>query len=134
MKKFKVLPHRADLKIKAFGRDKKELFLNTLLAMTESQKTKNLKEQIKREIKITYSDLPALLVDFLSEALYLGQVNQEVYSRVIFKRFTDKKIEGKLIGLKVKRFGEDVKAVTYHNLDIHQKEDKTWEATVLFDV
>ena len=42
-------------------------------------------------------------------------------------------IEGELIGQKVKRFGEDIKAVTHHDLDI-QQEDGIWRATVLFDI
>jgi len=133
MKRFEILPHKADLKIKAFGKDKKELFLNVLLAMTESQKAKKSKEQIKREIKINSSDLSSLLVDFLSEVLYLSQVNKEVYDNINFKKFTDRELEGKLIGLKVERFGEDIKAVTYHNLDIRQLSSGAWEATVLFD-
>ena len=40
----------------------------------------------------------------------------------------------KLTGQKVESFGEEIKAVTWHSLDIHQEEDGTWQATVLFDV
>lgn len=135
MKKFEILPHRADLKIRAFGEDKKELFLNMLSAMTKNQKPEiKITKKVKRKIKINSPNLLTLLVDFLNEALCLGQVNKEVYSSVIFKKFTDRGIEGKLIGLKVERFGEDIKAVTYHDLDINRKKDKIWEATVLFDI
>jgi len=135
MKKFEILPHRADLKIKTFGEDKKELFLNMLSAMTKSQKPEiKITKKVKRKIKINSPDLLTLLVDFLSEALCLGQVNKEVYSNVNFKKFTDRKIEGELTGQKVERFGEDIKAVTYHNLEVRQKKDKNWEAIVLFDV
>jgi SHS2 domain-containing protein len=135
MKKFEILFHRADLKIRAFGKDKKKLFLNMLSAMAKSQKPEiKIAKKVKRKIKINSPDLPVLLVDFLNEALYLGQVNKEVYSGVIFKKFTDRKIEAELIGKKVKRFGEDIKAVTYHNLEVRQKKDKTWEAIVLFDI
>ena len=135
MKKYEVLEHRADLKIRAFGKDKGELFLNMLLGMTENQRAEIKSEtKIKRNIKIESLDLKALLVDFLSEALYLGQVNKEVYLDANFTKFTDIEIEGKLIGQKVERFGEDIKAVTYHDLDIHQRKDATWEATVLFDI
>lgn len=135
MKKFEILPHKADLKIRAFGKDKKELFLNMLLGMTEGQKPKiKTTEKVKRKIQVKSLDLPALLVDLLSEALYLSQVNKEVYSNANFKKFTNIEIEGELIGQKVERFGEDVKAVTYHNLDVHQEKDGTWQATVLFDI
>jgi len=136
MKKFEILEHKADLKIRVFGKTKEELFLNVLLAMTESQKAEKEKpfKTIKREIKIKSSDLPALLVDFLSEVLYLTQINKEIYNNIKFKKFTDTELEAELPGQKVERFGEDIKAVTYHSLDVHQKEDGTWEATVLFDI
>jgi len=136
MKKFEILSHIADLKIKSFGKTKKELFLNSLLGMMESLKPEIEKSQkkIKREIKIKSPDLSALLVDFLNEVLYQTQVNREIYDNVNFNKFTDTEIKGGLLGKKVKRFDEDIKAVTYHNLDVHQKEDKTWKATVLFDI
>ncbi|XOB46720.1 MAG: archease [Candidatus Nealsonbacteria bacterium] len=135
MKKYQILEHTADLKIKAFGKTKKELFLNVFLGMIESQKPETKgNQEIKREIKIKSLDLEALLVDFLSEALYLTQVNRETYDNVKFKKFTDTEIEGELIGKKVERFGEDIKGVTYHDLDVHQREDRVWEATILFDI
>jgi len=134
VKKFEILEHKADLKIRAFGKDKKELFLNALRGMVDSQKGEGLKRQVKRKIKIKSLDLAALLVDFLSEALYLSQVNKEIYKNLEFKKFSDTRIEGELIGQKVGRFGEDIKAVTYHDLDIRQRKDRAWEATLLFDI
>ena len=136
MKRYEILEHKADLKIKVKGSSKEELFLNALLGMEEGLRpeTKETKEEIKREIKIKSIDLPALLVDFLNEALYLIQVHKEIYNSIKFKKFVDTELKGELIGQKVERFGEDIKAVTYHDLDIYQKEDGTWEAVVLFDI
>lgn len=135
MKKFEVLEHTADLKILAFGKDKKDVFLNMLLGMTEGQRAEiKDKKKIKRKIEIKSLDSKTLLVDFLSEALYLSQVNKEIYSDARFTKFIDTKIEGELLGQKVERFGLDIKAVTYHDLDIRQKKDGTWKATVLFDI
>ena len=136
MKKFEILEHKADLKIKAFGKTREELFSNMLLGMQESMKAELQKpeEKTKRKIKIKSLDLPALLVDFLSEALYLNQVNKEIYSEAKFEKFSDTEIGGELIGQKVERFGEDIKAATHHNLDVNQRRDGIWEATVLFDI
>ena len=136
MKRYKILEHKADLKIKVKGSSEEELFLNALLAMEEGLRpgTKETKEEIKREIKIKSIDLPALLVDFLNEALYLIQVHKEIYNNVKFKKITDTELEAELFGQKLERFGEDIKAVTYHGLDIHQRKDGIWEATVLFDI
>ncbi len=135
MKRFKTLEHKADLKIRAVGSDKEDLFLNMLLGMQSAlrAKVKNQKSKIKI-IKVKSLDLGALLVDFLSEILYQIQTNKEIYSKINFKKFTDTDLEVGIFGQKVERFGEDIKAATYHQLDIHQKEDKTWEATVLFDI
>lgn len=136
MKKYEILEHKADLKIRALGKIKEELFRNMLLGMEESMKPE-LKESergVKREIKIKSLDLSALLVDFLSEVLYFNQTNKESYSDAKFKKFSDTEIEAELTGQKVERFGEDIKAVTHHNLSIYQASEGEWEATVLFDI
>ena len=138
MKKFEILEHKADLKIRVFGENKEELFLNAVLAMSEIVASESSGEQFsaswRRTVLCKSQDLASLLVDFLSEVLYLIQTQREVYSDVKFKKFSDTEIEAELIGQKVERFGEDIKAVTYHNLDVHQKKDGSWEATVLFDI
>ncbi|MGC9031427.1 MAG: archease [Minisyncoccia bacterium] len=133
-KKFEILEHKADLKIRAFGKEKLELFLNAMLGMFESAKYEAEGSKIKREIKISSLDLSSLLVDFLSEVLYLSEVNQEVYDEIQFKKFSDKNIEGILIGKKLKRIGVLIKGVTYHDLEIQQRKDGVWEATILFDI
>lgn len=141
MKKYEILEHAADLKIRVFGNSKEDLFSNALLAMIDALRPETAEEKIKEEIiKIESSDLPSLLVDFLSEILYLIQINKASYNKVKFKKFTDlsvnseqAEIEAELSGEVVKRFGEDIKAVTYHNLEIKKVNDR-WEAVVLFDI
>jgi len=135
MEKYKILEHKADLKIRAFGKTREELFQNILLGMSKSQKPeiKNGKK-IKREIEIKSLDSLSLLVDFLSEILYSNQVNKEIYSDVNFTKFTDTELKAELLGQKVERFGEDIKAVTYHGLEMKQNEDGSWQVTVLFDI
>lgn len=143
MEKFKILEHTADLKIKAFGKDKKEVFENVMLGMFKGARYEAVGESsvVKREIKVSSHDLPSLLVDFLSEVLYLSEVNQEIYQQIKFKIFNDPlissgqaKIEAALIGKKLKSRGVIIKGATYHDLDIHQLKDKTWQATILFDI
>jgi SHS2 domain-containing protein len=134
MKKYEILEHKADLKIRTFGKTKGELFLNMMIAMLESMKPEGLKGRAKREIKTESNNHSTLLVDFLSEVLYLSQVNKEVYTNIKFQKLTDTKLEGDLVGQKFERIGLDIKGVTYHSLDIHQKKNRTWEATVLFDI
>lgn len=131
---FEILSHPADLKIRAFGKTKKELFLNMLKAMTSilSTETGNLEERI-RPLKVKSIDTASLLVDFLNEILYLTQVHREIYTDIKFKRLTDQEIKGEMIGQPIDKFQEDIKAATYHGLEVQEKPEG-WEATVLFDV
>ena len=151
--KYEILEHKADLKIRVFGKTREELFENAMVGMFGGAKyepsfvktTEGKMEGVEREIKISSFDLPSLLVDFLSEVLYLSEVNREVYQKIQFKKFTETpkqnkfatgpvEIEGILIGKELKTIGVIIKGVTYHSLDIRQKEDKTWEAIILFDI
>lgn len=134
-KNYEILVHPADLKIRAFGKTKEELFLNMILAMSESLKPgiKKPLQQAKKEIKVESSDLGALLIDFLSEILYLIQTNKEIYNKIKFKKFTDTGIEAEIYGQEMEGFGEDIKAVTYHDLVVKKVNDH-WEGVVLFDI
>ena len=132
--KYEILEHTADFKIRAFGRDKKVLFENTMVGMFEGGEYEKEGKEIKRKIEISSFDLSSLLVDFLSEVLYLAEVNQEVYFKVDFKKFSEKEIKGTLVGKGLKSIRVQIKGVTYHDLDVHQREDGTWAATILFDI
>jgi len=134
MKNFKILEHSADLEIRVWGRSKEELFKKTMLAMEQALKPKIKNREIQTKIKIESENLEALLVDFLSEINYLNEVNQEIYQKIKFEKFFDTEIEADLFGKKVERFGLQIKGVTFHNLDIHQREDGLWEATIIFDI
>lgn len=145
MKKYEILEHTADLKIRAFGKTKEELFLNMAQGMQAAlrPKIKNkisppkagppLVEKIKI-IKVKSANLETLLVDFLSEILYLIQVNKEVYDEIKFLKFSDAEIKTEISGKTVESFGEDIKGVTYHDLEIKKNQLGIWQATVLFDI
>ncbi len=134
MKKFEILEHEADLKIRVLGKSKKELFKNAMIGMESVLRPegKGPKSEPK-EIKIKSNDLNSLLVDFLSEINYLNEVNKEIYNKIKFAKFSDKELEGELSGYKVEGFGLVIKGATYHNLEIKQK-NKIWQATILFDI
>lgn len=133
MEKYEILEHTADIKIKVFGQSKEELFLNALFAFSEIQKPKKINETVKQPIKVSSLDSPALLVDFLNEVLYLSQTNKQAYDKITFTKFTEKEIEGELEGCRIEGLEEEIKAATYHSLELKQQ-DNMWQAIVLFDV
>ncbi len=133
--KYKILDHISDLKIKVLGKNLPELFENAVLAIRECLRPEiEIPEKnTKSKIKIKSADLSSLLVDFLSEVLYQTQVNKEIYYKVKFDKFSDTELEAELFGKKVRRFGLEIKGVTYHNLEI-KKIKNHWQAIIVFDI
>lgn len=142
--KYQNLEHTADLKIRAFGKDKEELFANMALGMFENivdSKDIEKDQPVKRKIKVKSGDLPSLLVDFLSELVTLSDINNEVYlnyelrimSREAGASGGNYELVGIATGYKVKRLKLEIKAVTYNDLKIEEKNGK-WIAEVVFDI
>ncbi len=133
---YEVLPHTADLRIRAWGKTREELFRNSLLGMSSVMQPEVVSRgggDIRRGVTLSSPDSAALLIDFLSEALALSQVNREVYTDVTFDELSGKSLQGTLIGLPVPEFEKDIKAVTYHGVEIKETDDG-FEATVIYDV
>lgn len=145
-KDFEIVPHTADLKLRVYGTSKEELFKNALVGMFQSLKPiapncvyehdrlicKNL--PISREIGTDSPDEEALLVDFLSSALYFSDVHNEVYLDVEFTIFESTKLAGMLKGVPITGLQEsEIKAVTYHDLKLHL-ENGIWQTDIVFDI
>jgi SHS2 domain-containing protein len=144
MKNFQVLPHTADLRLKVLGRTKKELFRNAVIGMFQSaypraDKCWRLKNRLicaalpqKHKIKIKSNDIGSLLVDFLSEALYFSDIKNEAYLDAKINKLSDTFLEAEIRGVKITGFKIELKAVTYHELNI--KKNKYWETIIIFDI
>ena len=133
---FEVLSHTSDLKIRAYGNEKKELFKNMLVGMFASIHPTFIKEAAKTEhsFEVHASDIELLLVDFLSHALYLSDIHKEAYVDVAIDEMSDLHIVGRFVGRQIRYFEEcEIKAVTYHDLKV-EKTDDGYTATVLFDL
>jgi SHS2 domain-containing protein len=146
MKDFEVLPHTADLKIRAYGSTLKELFNNALKGMfTSIHPLTSLCSYVhdrlvcaalpqQHSIEVTAPDLESLLVNFLSEALYLSDANDEAYLQADIEDLTDQHIKAIIYGVAVEGFEVvEIKAVTYHDLKI-EKIDGLWQTDIVFDI
>ena len=86
------------------------------------------------EVKLEAPDMEQLLVDWLSELLYLSDVEETLFCEFEVK-IRGNKLEGKARGEKIDLarhgFNTEIKAVTYHMLEI-DKVNNTVQ--VLFDI
>jgi len=134
-KKYEILEHPAELRLKIYGKTLEELFSNAAEAMADTLATSDKRQAQKTEkenLKIQSVDTNSLLVDFLSEILAKSQINKCVYC-VSKLKTQNSKLEAKLLGFSVDHFDEDIKAVTYQDLNI-QKIDDTWQTVLVFDI
>jgi len=145
-KDFEALSHTADIKIRVYGKTLEELFRNALIGMFQSIGPQAPNCIIRNDclvcpelpkhhdIQVRSPDRIALLVDFLSEALYLSDVYNEAYLDAIIHELTETDIKATLHGIAVTGFEVvEIKAVTYHQLSIKQV-DGMWQTEIVFDI
>jgi len=132
----------ADTAFEAFGKNEAELFENAALAVSfVMAETKKLKPKEKKEILLKAKNLEQLLHDFLSEIVFLKDVEQTIYSKFKVKISKEKekyKLKAQILGQKISEMGPetvktDVKAVTWHQFAI-EKTKKGFVARVILDV
>lgn len=135
--KFKFLEHPADIKLRVFGANLPELFINAALGMMTflyGEKTIKAQKLVtnKKSIEISGDNLEMLLVNWLNEILFLSDIHNCVYVEYKIIEFIENKIVAKIGG-----YGavaqDEIKAVTYHELSIKQVDDG-WQAEVVFDI
>jgi len=114
MKKFEFLSHTADVKIRVYGKNVKEIINNSLLALKGFWKPKLTKIKIEREIKVESNNEVNLLIDFLSEVLAETYIEKAIFVKFEPQEIASYFLSGKIIGYKFTSLSKDIKAITYH--------------------
>lgn len=132
---YEILSHTADVRVRVSAPDLKALFEDALHGMFAILEPSATERAVERTVRVDSADLTALLVDFLNETLSLALTQVESYDRIA--RF-DIDVEtcavsAVLTGHGVTGFGDDVKAVTYHEAELVHG-PSGWETMLVFDV
>jgi len=147
MKPYELISHTADIGLKVNGKTLKELFENAAKGMFEiitglsnlSNLTRLEKKGLEKtiEVKKEVEDFEELLVDWLSELLYI--VNKE---HIYFNGFKVVKLDnsgiigkakGSKIGPRELTLQTEIKAVTFHGLKIEEN-TQGFSCSIIFDV
>ncbi len=138
MQAFRVLEHPADVGFEAFGATLEEVFANAARALVHLQvELDSIKTREEVPVRVEGGDLASLLVNWLSEILFLQDAEGW-----LFGEFEVKSLEARFL-LAVAR-GERldpgrhqlkllVKAITYHQLAL-EKTAPGWRAQVYVDI
>ena len=135
---YELIDHTADIGVKAYGKTLSKCFENAAKGMfdiiTDNSEIENIGQYT---IELKADDLEQLLVDWLSELLFLNSANNLVFG--FFKINLDEKqisLSAKVFGEKYDiskhKMGAEIKAVTYHMLEVKNK--KPYHVQVLFDI
>ena len=138
MKTYELIDHTADVGLKAYGKTLSEAFENAAKGMFDIITDNSEIESIGQyDIELEAPNLEQLLIDWLSELLYLNSSRNQVFG--FFKVDLDEKnnkltakIFGEKFSLSKHKIGAEIKAVTYHILEVKKK--KPYHVQVLFDI
>lgn len=140
--KWEHFEHTADIGIRGYGKTLEEAFENVAIALFEVMvDTSKVEKKTIKEVEAEGEDLQSLLYNFLEQLLIIHDIEG-----LVFRDF-EVKIEKTNRGykLKAKAYGEEldlekhepkeeVKAITYHEMEIKQLEDGTWVAQLVPDI
>ena len=120
-----------------YGDTQEDLFVNAAVGLANVMRS-DADKLVKRsrghkKIKVEAQDQSSLLVDFLNEILSESNIEGKIFPRVKILRISSKLVEAQIFGVGVDGFEEDVKAVSYHNVEIEKKGDKL-QATLVLDI
>jgi len=138
MKPYELIDHTADIGIKAYGQDQKELFKNAAFAMFDIMADlQGLKTSVTVDIKKEAPNAEELLVVWLDELLYNFYTKGIIFSNFDIIELDNThivaKAHGRHVGENRSRLKTEIKAATYHELKIENK-DNLWQTQLIFDV
>jgi len=138
MKRYEEIPHTADIAVRAYGKDLRELFENAAFGMFDIiADLEGLKTSISVDINLKAVSKEELLIAWLDELLYnfytKGIIFFEFEIASINKDEIIAKANGRLIGDNRNRLKREIKAATFHDLAI-KEDSQGLSVEIIFDV
>ena len=133
---FVELPHTADIRILVKSESLEGLFSESAVAMMTIMYGVTGPGTVSRTISIESDSIENLMMDFLSEVLFVSEVDGLVFSSAtvsISEKRLHATLSGELFDPEKHRAGAEIKGVSYSGLRI-LKEDTGYVLDILFDV
>lgn len=137
---YQIIDHTADVGIKVEALSQGELFVSAAEAMFDLMfiRKRSLIPSIEVMIEINAPAMDQLLVRWLQELLFVFESRRLVFSKFWIDEISDTMLRGSASGLKFDSTRHtqklDIKAVTYHHIEVREDKDGNWHASVIFDI
>lgn len=132
---FREVDHTADLEIEIWGESLEALFKQAALGMNKLLEIRWKPDQEAlpvRQFAVEAIDEEGLLVSFLSELLYLLE-EERLAGKVFAITVAEDQLQAEISCGRVESYTRDIKAVTYHRLNIRRRDGRL-EANLVFDI
>jgi SHS2 domain-containing protein len=130
---FEELEHTADWAMRVWAPDPATLFAACARGMYALAGIEvEDRDRVQRRIALEAPDRETLLVDFLSELLFLAEEDGLAFDQLEIE-LNGRQLSAQLGGGPVAAIRKEIKAVTYHGMSIKQA-DREYSVEVVFDV
>jgi SHS2 domain-containing protein len=131
----RLVEHTGELELRLEATDLASLLEEAALGLAEilAEDAGGAPTREMERVELTAPDRESLLVDWIDELVYRGEINKCVYGNVHVERATDRHLEATLRGREPSSPRTAVKAATWHRLRVHET-PAGLEATVVLDV
>lgn len=130
---FEEIEHTADWALRVWAPSPSELFRQAAIGMNSLCEVKlDQSTRIEEKLELSAIDLESLLVSFLSELVYYGEEEATAFDRFSIE-INGVRLKAEMVGAPVVSRKKEIKAVTYHNLEIVET-DSGFEVVIVFDV
>jgi SHS2 domain-containing protein len=131
---YEQLEHTADLALRIYGRDLRELFVAAAYAMfSQLADVGRIQPVVGEPVSVEGTDYESVLVNWLNELLYLHETRKHVYSVFDITELSPQSLKATVRGEQTTDVYTIIKAATYHDLAVSETADG-YTATIVFDV
>jgi FAD synthase/SHS2 domain-containing protein len=131
---YEEVEHTADVALRVRGSDLQELLLNAAKGMSALMAEPNAQPMSNKcEVTALGDDPESLLVNWLNEILFQTEMTGQVFHDFQIRLEPGYALHATLRGSQPAEFLKQIKAVTFHNLQIEQHNGK-YETLIVFDI
>jgi len=134
--RFRIIEHTADIGLVAYGSSLAEAFASAAYGLFSIiAELDNVREKEARTVDIREDGAEALLFEWLNQLIYIFNVESLLFRRFEITEFNRRRLRASCRGEKYDparhRLKTDVKAATYHLLEVAEKKNRV---QVIFDI
>ena len=139
MKPYEYVEHTADMGLRVRGKNLSELLTNAAQGLFETiAVVDTVDETDSVKIHLTAASVEDLFVGWLDELIFQHETQEIFFKRADIHRCSERKVSATVYGEPVDfdkhEVYTEIKSVTYHQLQVVQKDDSSWFAQVIFDL